>query len=376
MMPSLIPADLIIQNVLVITMNPLAPFAKGIAISNGKIAGLLYHEEEKWPLVPGGRYIDGNGMTLMPGLIEAHCHLRAQISCDLSVACGRKEVKNISDIITIIQKRADRLPVGTWIRATGYDPFYQTDQRHPTRWDLDKATTAHPVRLRHVTRHASVLNSMALAIAGIGPDTPDPPGVTVVREAGTGNPTGLIYGGDAWLSRHVIPPLAESDLHFGSKQLQTMLLSKGITAVQDATPTNTVGDLQFWASRMEDGWCLPLQLMAEEERHEQMVNFFDKELSAYFSGRLEMGPVKVVMEALPHLWPEPHELSKLASKTVKRGSSLAIHVVNPEMVWAAIEAIRPVAEISADRKIKHRLEHLSLCPEAFLPDIAELGIMV
>lgn len=375
-MPPHIPADLVINNVSVITMDPLHPFANGVAVAKGKIAGLLYNKGEKWPLSPGGQEIDGDGMTLLPGLIDAHCHLRAQISQDLAVSCSPKEINSIDEIIFAIRRRAKRLPAGTWIRSTGYDPFFLKEKRHPNRWDLDKATSNHPVRLRHITRHASVLNSTALDLAGIGPNTPDPLGVKVERETDTGIPTGLVYGADSWLSQHVIPKINTSELHNGAIRLQTKLFSKGITAVQDATPTNTLFDLEFWASRIQDDCPLAIQLMAGEENHTVMTNFLAKEIPAELSQRLQMGPIKVVLEANPDLFPTPKELSRIAFRATRHNLPLAIHVVTPEMVWAAVEAIRSAAELIPTSKIQHRFEHLSLCPEAFLPSISELGIIV
>lgn len=375
-MTTRIPADLIIDNVSVITMDLLCPYANGVAIAKGKFVGLIHNDKETWPLAPNGRRVNGKGMSLLPGLIDAHCHLRAQISRDLAVPCGHGDVNSIEEIILAIRARAALLPAGTWIRATGYDLFYLNEQRHPTRWELDKATSTHPIRLRHITRHASVLNSVALDIAGIGPESLDPPGVTVERDPKTNIPTGLIYGGDTWLSRHVLPSLTPSDLHIGAKRLQTMLISKGITAVQDATPTNTLFDLQFWASRIQEGWPIAIQLMSEVKNHELMTNFRAKEIPNDLFNQLEMGPIKVVMETLPQLFPDPSELSRLAAEATRRNIPLSIHVVDPEMTWAAIEAIRYATECYPEMRVRHRFEHLSLCPDAFLPDISQLGITV
>jgi len=374
-MSSTFPADLVIDNVTVITMDPNHPFAAGVAIAKGKILGLLNKKNEKWPLASNGKRINGKGLTLLPGLIDAHCHLRAQISRDLSVYCGRENVASIKDIIQAIRSQARQLPPGAWIRASGYDPFYLKEKCQPTRWDLDQATSAHPVRLRHITRHASVLNSAALSLAGIGPDTADPPGVTVERKPESGVPTGVIYGGDAWLSQHVITPPSLNELHTGADQLQTFLLSKGITAVQDATPTNAHSDLEFWASQMKENWSITIQLMSGEKNHASMATSLATELSPDLANHLEMGPVKVVMEANPEIFPPPYELIRIASEATRRDVPIAVHVVNPEMVWSAVDAISKATQ-HKKKKIRHRLEHLSLCPEAFLPDMADQGIMV
>ncbi|MGM9922751.1 MAG: amidohydrolase [Bacillus sp. (in: firmicutes)] len=369
-----IPADTIIENVSVLTMDPSHPYTKGIAIANGLIVGLL-DDNAVWPLASAGKRINGEGKTLLPGIIDAHCHLRAQISHNLSVPCGREDVCNIEEIQKAIHERAAYTSPGTWIRAAGYDPFYLYERRHPTRLQLDEAAPNHPVRLRHITRHVSVLNSVALALAGIGADTPDPPGVNIERDGKTGIPTGIIYGGDAWLSQHIVPPLAADELQSGAKLLHQELLCKGITSVQDATPSNTAFDVRFWASCIDEGWTIPIQLMADIHHYKDVMDYCTDQLTSLQKKRLETGAIKVVMEASPDLSPDLNELKKIVIEATQQSLPVAIHVVTPEMVWSALEAIRNAQEMAPDRKIRHRLEHISLCPDAFLPDMAELQIM-
>jgi len=369
------PADLIVENVCVITMNSKHPEAKGIAVFEGKIIGLIENNDSPWPLTPNGRKINGQGRTLLPGLIDAHCHLRAQINHYQAVQCGHQDVQSIDEIIHLLRSKASQLENGTWIKAIGYDPFYLKERRHPTRWDLDCATVQHPIRLRHITRHACVLNSKALSIAGIGPDTIDPPGVTIEREPHSGIPTGVIYGGDSWLSQHFVTSITSAELRAGAHKLHRLLLSKGITSVHDATPSNTLFDLRFWMNSMKDFWSISILLMSNIENHRILEEYYDKEATIELIEKLKIGPIKVVMENIPDLVPTPDELKKIALEAAKRNIPLAIHVVTPEMVWAAIDAIR-YAKDSLPNDLINRLEHLSLCPEGLLSDIATLKMMV
>lgn len=368
------PADLIIDKVSVITMNPKQPFASGVAIANGKFIGLL-DENNTWPLTSNGQYIDGKGMTLLPGFIDTHFHLKGVISKNFSVSCDSSSVKSIADIIRLLKKQSESLLDDTWIRAINYDVFHLDENRHPSRWDLDKASMLHPIRLRHVTRHASVLNSFALTKAGIDAKSIDPPGITIERDSVSNEPTGLIHGGDAWLSKDVIPPLTIDELNFGATKLQKNLLSQGIVAICDATPTNTTFDLQFWSSQIENSWVIPIQFMTNINNYKHM-KIFSKKLSYNAAHLLEMGPIKVVMESVPETHPTLNELTEIAMHATKSDIPLAIHVVEPEMIFNGFEAIRQAMNKYPNKHLRHRFEHLSLCPEAFLPEIAELGISV
>ncbi|MBD3107335.1 amidohydrolase family protein [Bacillus sp. AGMB 02131] len=369
------PADLVIENIIVITMDSTRPEAKGIAVFDGKIIGLLENDHTPWPLTPNGQRLDGKGMTLLPGLIDAHCHLRAQIGYNQAVRCGFPDVNSIDEIILLLRNQANKLENGTWIKANGYDPFYLKEQRHPTRWDLDCATEQHPIRLRHITRHVSVLNSKALSIAGIGPDSIDPPGITVERIGNSGIPTGIIYGGDAWLSQHFVTSASSEQLRKGAQKLHWQLISKGITSVHDATPTNTLTDLQFWIDCIKEFWSISISLMSNIQNHHILKEHYSKETTNEMITKLEMGPIKVVIENIPDLLPSPNELKMIAVEAAKRKIPLAIHVVTPEMVWAALDAIQYAKEVHPNDLV-NRLEHLSLCPEGLLSDIEALNLLV
>ena len=85
------------------------------------------------------------------------------------------------------------------MRGSGYDEFRLLEKRHPTRRDLDAAIPGHPVKLGHRSGHGTVLNSRAMALAGIDITTPEPVGGYIDREIETGEPTGLFVDLDGWL---------------------------------------------------------------------------------------------------------------------------------------------------------------------------------
>ena len=138
------------------------------------------------------RAIDCQGGTLVPGFHDAHCHILAAAASLLAVDCSPAAVSSIEDIKERIRERAADAPPDGWIRGVGYNEFYLSEKRHPTRWDLDAAVPDRPVRLTHRSGHAVALNSRAMALAAIGSDTPDPPNGVIERDGVTGEPTGLL----------------------------------------------------------------------------------------------------------------------------------------------------------------------------------------
>src|SRR4030042_3767017 len=160
-------ADLILHNANVLTLDPNYPRAQLVAIKGGKVLAVARDEALAEFRGPGATIIDCQGQTILPGFNDAHCHLVALATSLVNLDLGPTRVHSIPDIQGEIGKLAQNLPPGSWIRADGYNEFYLAEKRHPTRWDLDKASSVHPIKLTHRSGHAHVLTSLALALVGI-----------------------------------------------------------------------------------------------------------------------------------------------------------------------------------------------------------------
>jgi predicted amidohydrolase YtcJ len=130
--------------------------------------------------------MDCKGKTVIPGFIDAHCHLAAfaegLVSIDLAPQEGTRSLADMRGKIRTFC--ADR-PRDTWIRGKGYNEFYLKEKRHPNRHDLDKAAHLHPVKLTHRFGHAHVLNILVLKLVGITAESGDPPDGLIDRDLET-----------------------------------------------------------------------------------------------------------------------------------------------------------------------------------------------
>jgi predicted amidohydrolase YtcJ len=119
-----------------------------------------------------------------------------------------------------------------WIEGWGYDEGKLTDRRSPTRLDLDKAATDVPVIVTRTCGHIVVVNSLALEMAGITKDTPNPPGGEIDKDV-NGEPTGILRENARDLVIKIMPIQSLEDNASTLANLSPKLLAHGITAITD-----------------------------------------------------------------------------------------------------------------------------------------------
>ena len=232
-------ATLLFHNANVITMDPNNPRASWVAIQGSVILAVGSGNIPRNLANKHTRVVDCEGMTLMPGFNDAHTHIFSTVSNILSVDCSPESVDSIQDLVTKLKDRAVSVGPEVWVKGSGYHEFNLLEKRHPNRWDIDELIPDNPVRLRHSSGHAIVLNSKALDIAGINASTPDPVYGVIDRIDETGEPTGLLLEMEDYL-RSVVPFPSDDEFKRGINIFNSNCIKLGITSVQDATLDNSL----------------------------------------------------------------------------------------------------------------------------------------
>ena len=369
-------ADLILFNANVITMDPLFPRAEAVLIKNGKISSFTTNDAVKKLDRTKTITIDCKGKTVLPGFIDAHCHLHAFAESHATLNLEpHQNVRSISDIQTKIKDLSQKLPQGTWIRGRGYNEFYLAEKRHPNRWDLDQVTSAHPIKLTHRTGHAHVLNSLALEMVSISNETPDPLDGLIDRDIKTGEPTGVLYRMGDFLSRK-IPPLENDQLDQGMRIANDELLSIGITSIQDASSHNGIEQWKLFRRWKDTGFIKPRVAMMLGVSH--FYEYRENDFVTPLDGRqLRLGGVKIILdETTGHLSPDQADLNEMVLKIHRSGFQACLHAVEENTVEAACSAIEYALRKFPKPDHRHRIEHCSVCPPSLAKRLAALGIMV
>jgi predicted amidohydrolase YtcJ len=347
-----------------------------IASDDGRITMITATDAIKTLGRGAARTIDCRGRTVLPGFIDAHCHLRATaeslVNLDLSPP---KNSRSISDVISEIRSFARKHKPGTWLRVRGYNEFHLAEKRHPTRWDLDKAAPQHPVKLTHRSGHAHVLNSPALKQVGISTNTPDPPAGLIDRDFKTGAPTGILYEMGDYLAQR-IPHLDPKALARGVKLANEHLLSKGITSILDASSHNNAYQWNCFHDWKEIGLFSPRVSMLLGSR--AFDNYHRNDYRNTLSEKhICLSGVKVILdETTGRLSPPQEELNRLVFDIHQAGFQVAIHAIEPHAVESACTAIERALRMLPRPDHRHRIEHCSVCPPALTERIFAAGIFI
>jgi len=369
-------ADFILKNANIITMNTGQPAAEAVAISGETIKLVGGNAEVEDAAGNGAWVIDCHGKTVVPGFNDAHLHLFSLLKKLISVDVSPASVSSIEDIKQAIRRKAQKIPPGNWISGTDYNEFYLAEKRFPNRWDIDEAAPDHPVILSHRSLHACVLNSLALNLAGIGIETPEPPGATIERDPATGEPNGILYEMLGDIRGRVVPPMTDAELDEAVGLANNLFLSSGITSFHEATYRNdparwrTVSDFKATGQLRSR-----VNMMAGTGFWQQ----FQEAGQASGSGdhQLCLGAVKVmVTQTSGELHPAMDELKRLALDIHRAGFQLAFHAEEEDVIEAVIGTLEYIDGISPVSGRRHRIEHCTECTPRLLERLAGLDVVI
>jgi predicted amidohydrolase YtcJ len=220
----------------ILPMDATDSIVAAVAIEGDRIVGVGSEEELRaWGDANGARVVDLNGRALLPGFIDAHGHFPGEglysVYADLnSPPVGN--VQSMDDLVEVLAAKASETRAGRWVVGISYDDSLLADKRHPTRHDLDRASTAHPIIVWHISLHFASANSLALAELGIDADTKDPKGGVIRRDASTGEPDGFLEENATTIARQLGPQPSLLEAVKIARECDRRYLRNGVTTAQ------------------------------------------------------------------------------------------------------------------------------------------------
>ncbi|MEO8201673.1 MAG: amidohydrolase family protein, partial [Gemmatimonadota bacterium] len=224
-----VPADLVIRNAAVYTLDAARPSAQAVAVRDGI---LIYVGDNagvtQW-MGPGTEIFDAKGGTLLPGLVDSHIHPISSIEL---MGCDLTNDSTPARILATIQGCGAAHPNDAWVRGTGWQlPVFPN--ANPTAALLDQVVRDRPAYLSAADGHSAWVNSRALKLAGITRATPDPENGLIEHDA-SGNPSGTLRESAVSLVERLLPPYTSQEYISAFRQALELANQVGITAIIEA----------------------------------------------------------------------------------------------------------------------------------------------
>lgn len=216
----------------VFTCDKLNTIAEAVLIENNKIVFVGSSKEVQGLIDNQTKVIDLNKKLMLPGFIDNHVHFinggLYLLGIDLRPANTTTEFKQI------LKEYAEKNP-GKWITGGYWDHEKWEIKDYPTKEMIDDVVPDQPVFVSRLDGHMGVANSLALKLAGITKDTPDPDGGLIVKDPKTGEPTGLLKDTAMDFVFNVVPSPTDEEYYEALKAALEEAKKLGITSVQDIT---------------------------------------------------------------------------------------------------------------------------------------------
>ena len=372
-------------------VSALATDGERIALVGDEAQVLAWAEEK------GARVVDLEGRALLPGFIDAHGHFPGAGITAVFVDLNSPPIGDVSDIEDMVARlatRAQETSAGEWVVGIGYDDSLLADKRHPTRYDLDRATTEHPVAVLHISGHLAVANSAALGKLGFDQSSQDPEGGLIQRDS-AGRPNGV-------LEETAMEPLAELMIPSASEGFKILMAGidryaeQGVTTAQSGVAVVGLMKMLDWVTWLGVN---PIRVVLFPDASAGQA-ILDGEYSepSWDPLRVHSGAVKLIadgsIQGYTGYLSEPYyvppgddpsyrgypripreELFELVAKFHEAGMQLAIHGNGDASIDDILDALEAAQQANPREDTRHIIIHAQMSRDDQLRRMKELGVI-
>jgi len=361
--------------------------ATAIAVLGDRVAAVGDDAAVAGLIGPRTRVVELRGRLLTPGFNDAHVHFLSGGFGLLSV--DLRDAKDEADFARRIGEYAKTLPQGTWIQEGNWDHEAWPSKALPTRQLIDAVTTEHPVFVSRLDGHMALANSLALRRARIGPETKDPPGGTVVRDA-SGEPTGILKDNAQELVTRIIPE-ASRDMNLRAARAALAEAARvGVTTIQDNSSVDALATYQELRARDEltarmyvwryadamdplmkagvrtglgDDWIRlgALKILSDGSMGAGTAAFFEPYADDPKTSGLLLHPVP--------------DLERMIREADAAGFQLAVHAIGDRANALVLDAFEKAAAANGPRDRRFRIEHAQVVRKQDLPRYKALDVV-
>ncbi len=392
------PVEVIYRAATIHTMDPANPRATGLWVRGDRVVEAGDADRlTAAALVTGARprVVDLGDATVVPGLIDAHCHITLLAYLLTGADCAQPAAPDVAAIQARLAAQAPG-PDG-WITGSGYAEYKLADRRHPTRWDLDAACPDTPAVVYHTSLHLGVVNSAGLRALSLDETSPDPPQGWLGHDA-AGRLDGRLQESAALdllaaNRKRFLDALDAAGRAAFMARAGRHLAALGITGVADAAgETTAFGALREAERRGE----LPVRVTVMFTYPESGWLRAAGMTTGFGSPLLRIGAIKLWADGgmnsrtaaldepyldppgeMGLLWYTQDELTRIVRECVEAGFQVGIHAQGERGIRMSLAALASVTPAAPDRNpMRHRIEHGGCFIPSLRAEAARLGIHV
>ncbi|MCU7826978.1 amidohydrolase [Kitasatospora sp. DSM 101779] len=395
------PADLVLYNAHVHTVDDARPRAEAVAVRDGRIAWVGDGDGWRAFAGPDTETVDARGRLVLPGFVDSHNHVRLGSDADCVQLAGAGSIDEIGARI------ADRLlshQDAEWIEGEAFDYSAIPGGRMPTAADLDRFTGDRPAFVLSYDVHTAWLNTAALRRLGIDRDTVRTAYGTVQKDPATGEPTGFLTDfAVRGLSRDGHRALRAAGVPWADPDRQyrrlagslDMAARYGITTVVE--PQNSLDDLPLFERALADGRLrsrLVAGLFHPRGTTAEDLAAFAAAARRHGSERFRVGPLKLYIDDVvePHtaallepyaghhshrgetFYP-PEEFAEVLAGLDAAGFQAFVHATGDRGIRTVLDAVAHARAVNGPNDARHQVVHVECLDPADVPRFAELGVV-
>ena len=387
-------ADAIYRNGKIYTVDAGRSWAEAVAIREGHIVyvGSDQGIDEYIGDNTAVRSLDGR--LMLPAFQDAHIH---PIYSGLdALACDLTDLGDLAAYRTRIAEYAATNSDLEWIHGGGWSMAVFGPGGSPSRTILDELVPDRPVYLKSADGHSAWVNSVALDMAGIDEDTPNPSGGIIDRDSVTGELIGSLQEKGAMdLVENLVPKPALDDRIAALKYARDMLHGYGITSVQEAYAFEP--DLETYA-HLDRAGELKLRVVAalwwEREKTEEQIPYLEELRERFTSGHVRATSVKIMQDGVMENYTaamlepyfvdsgtkgipmiEPELLKDVVTALDKKDFQVHFHAIGDAAIRQSLDAIEVAENTNGKRDLRHHISHLQIFDPADIARFGELDVI-
>ena len=395
--PGLEPADLVLRNGKIVTVDDTNPVAQALAVRGNEIVAVGTNDEVDAYRSEMTTVIDLDGQLAIPGFIEGHGHFLGVGNAQMQLRL--MDSQNWEEVVSVVAAAVEQAQPGQLIRGRGWhqekwDPLPEPNvEGFPLHDRLSEVSPDNPVLLTHASGHATFANALAMEMSGITRDTPNPDGGEILRDS-RNNPIGVFRETASRLLSAASADATPPDPRRQAELAVAEALSKGVTSFQDAGSSFETVDLL--KNMVDDGGLgIRLWVMLRESNEALAARGADYRMVGYGNNHLTVRAIKRSIDGAlgsRGAWllepysdsPEstglntttPESISNTAAWAIANDFQLCVHAIGDRANRETLDIFQRVFEANPDKTdLRWRDDHTQHLHPDDIPRFAELGVI-